>query len=168
MKNKLKNYQDNWKRFLILNLRTVDYLRTASEDILEELYCDLKEEVYEEGTTICNLNDPISKILFIADGKVEISVKYGHIDIPIETLYQGWSMGEYGILDNCKFMFTAKAKSTFVKAYTISKDIISAIIFMTPEIRQEVESLKKPLKIVSDVFLDFRIIRTEGKKVKIK
>ena len=158
----------NGNKFLVSNLKCIEYLKEAPDEFLELLYHELKEEVFIADSIICKAGDSIDKILFITEGIAEITVRINNIDISIDSLYQGCSMGEYGILGNYTYMFTAKAKSSFVKVVTISKNIIEDFINKSKYLKMEAERCSEPLKVTSDIFLDFRIIRTETKKAKIK
>ena len=168
IKDKRKSYSDEWKNFLILNLTSIEYLKSASEHIFQELYWDLKEETFEKDSFIWKAGDSINKIYFIVSGQIEVTVNHFNKHIPIETLYQGCSMGEYGILGDYTYMFTAKAKSSFVKVVTISKDVVQATIYMNPDLRILAENESKPLRVHTDLFLDFRMIRTEYRKSRNK
>lgn len=77
-------------------------------------------------------------------------------------------MGEYGVLGDYSFMFTAKAKSGLVKLVSIPKDTIQAMIYMNPDLRILAEKEGKPLRVHTDLFLDFRIVRNESRKMKNK
>ena len=168
LKERRKLYQDDWKRFLVSNLKCIDYLKEATDDFLEDLYYELKDETFEGDKVIFKAGDDINKIYFITDGQVEVTVKVNNIDIWIDTLYQGCSMGEYGVLGTSTFMFTATAKSNIVKVWYITGDIIKSKINASRFLKLEAERFSEPLKDSSDMFLDFRIVRTESRKAKIK
>ena len=168
LKERRKLYQDDWKRFLVSNLKCIDYLKEATDDFLEDLYYELKDETFEGDRVIFKAGDDINKIYFVTDGQVEVTVKVNNVDIWIDTLYQGCSMGEYGVLGTSTFMFTATAKSNIVKVWYITKDIIKSKINASRFLKLEAERFSEPLKDSSDIFLDFRIVRTESRKAIIE
>ena len=164
IKDKRQTYNDGWKIFLLWNIRSVEYFKNAPDYLLEELYCDLKEESYENGAIICKSGDPIDRIYFVTDGEIEIFVNTYKIEISIESLYQGWSIGEYGVLGDYNYMFTAKVKSNFAKVYYITKSSIRSILYANKYLNLDIERWKIPPSESNELFLDFRMCRTESKR----
>ena len=100
LKDRRKIYQDEWKKFLKTSLKCVDYLKNAKDEVLEELYYKLKEETYKAGEIILNTGDAIDRIHLLTDGQVEVFVNIQDHEISIDTMYQGCSVGEYGVLND--------------------------------------------------------------------
>ena len=48
LKERRKLYQDDWKKFLVSNLKCIDYLKEATDDFLEDLYYELKDDILKE------------------------------------------------------------------------------------------------------------------------
>lgn len=145
----------------------VEYFANSSDYILEDLYSDLKEENFKEGEVICNAGDPINKIYFVAFGEIEIFIKTYKVEISIDTLYQGCSIGEYGILGDYWFMFTARAKSNSAKVYSILKSSVRSVIFSHKELKGDADRWAVPPSKSSELFLDFRMCRTDSKRSRI-
>ena len=168
LKEKRRTYQDEWKKFLVSNIKNVEYLKNGSDVLLEELYFDLKEEAFKEGDVIFKAGDVVDRIYFIAEGEIEIFIKTYKIEISIDTLFQGCSIGEYGVLGECVFMFTAKTKSNFLKLFSISKSSVRSLLFSHKELKGDADRCTAPPPKDSELFLDFRVCRTESKKSRIK
>lgn len=168
LKEKRRSYDDEWKRFLISNIKNVEYLTDSPDSLLEQLYYDLKEEDFTEGDIIFNAGDNIDRIYFIAQGKVEIFIKTYKLEISIDTLFQGCSMGEYGILGDHVYMFTAKVKSNFASLFSISKSSVRSFLFSHKYLKAQADLCKMPSSISPELFLDFRVCRSDSKKSRIK
>lgn len=117
IKDKRKEYQDEYKLFVKDNLRYIDYIKNCEEDTVEELSYHIKEESFEADTIIFKAGTLVDKVIFIADGEVDIIVKVGKKEALLDTLYQACNIGEYGILGKYTHTFSAKAKTNV----TISK-----------------------------------------------
>ena len=158
LKERRKVYQDEWKKFIKTNLKWIDYLKNSKDDVLENLYSKQKEESFKAGEIILKTGDPINKISIITDGQIEIFVNIQNHEISIDTLYQGCSIGEYGVLNDCVYLFTAKAKSNSVKVFSISKQEIQDLIKLNPDYKTIKE--KELNKNYLSYYLDFRHYRS--------
>ena len=158
LKDRRKIYQDEWKKFLKTSLKCVDYLKNAKDEVLEELYYKLKEDTYKAGEIILNTGDAIDRIHLLTDGQVEVLVNIQDHEITIDTMYQGCSVGEYGVLNDWVYLFTCKAKSNIVKFSSISKQEIQKLIKFDPDFKKVKEAELNRNYVTS--FLDFRHYRS--------
>lgn len=93
LKAKMKTYKDNLKMFLKELIQNVDYMGACCDDTIEEISYYCQQAFCEKDTVVFRAGDSIDKIYFILNGKVNIMVNINGIDIVVDTLYQGCSIG---------------------------------------------------------------------------
>ena len=85
----MKSYSDSYKVFQKELVRSVDYMYDLSEDSVEEITYYLKQEDVERDKIIFRAGDPINKIYFISNGRIDVSINHKESEILIDTLYRG-------------------------------------------------------------------------------
>lgn len=106
-----KNYQDRWRKFVKRSLRNVEFLdKSVSEEIIEEISYKLKLKNASKGDYIFKSGAAWRKIIIIASGRVEILISSNQniSETYLDTLYSGWSMGSYNILNNDDYCTSCK------------------------------------------------------------
>lgn len=159
IKEKRKEYQDEYKLFVKDNLRYIDYIKNCSEETLENLTYYIKEESYEAESIIFRAGQEVDKVIFIGEGEVDIIVKVGKNEATLDTLYQACNIGEYGILGEYTRTFTAKAKTNVTIMY-ITKEAIMNTRERFNDLYQETEKCLDYLENSGLPLVDFRLFRT--------
>lgn len=152
-------YQDPWKLFKLKLLKQIDYFQAEShqEEFLDEIHYYMKEEFYESGTEIISAKEPCQSILFLVQGRIELQIlsPTGEIYI-LETLKQGDIIGQYSVLFEEQFLFSAVAQSN-VRLLTIDQ---SFFLDHNDQIQGLAESVEKAEKYVEHYgvpICDFKI-----------
>lgn len=127
LKQRMERYKDNLKEFIKQLLKSVDYIRECSDKTVEELSYYCKQEFLEKDKILFRAGDPIDRIYFIVGGKLNITITINSINIVVDTLYQGCSIGCNGVLGDFRHNFTARSV-TNCSFYTLSKDNIQFLI----------------------------------------
>jgi len=117
----MKSYKDTYKEFQKELVQSVDYMANLSEDSIEEITYYLKQEDFEKDKIIFRAGDPVEKIYFITNGRINISVNYKDTEIPLDVLNRGCSIGSNGVVGQFNYNFTARAE-TKITLLTLSKD----------------------------------------------
>ena len=162
LKAKRKEYQDEYKLFIKDILRFIDYIKTVSEETVEELTYFIKEVSFEVDTMIFRAGAVVDRVYFIAEGEVDIIAKVGKREAVLDTLYQGCNIGEYGVLGDYTHSFSAKAKTNVSLMYIEREAVLN--------LRDKFSDLRKETNICIDYLensglplVDFRIYRNTQK-----
>jgi CRP-like cAMP-binding protein len=121
LKQHLKTYKDNMRKYQMKLIRSVDYMNNLKDTTLEEISYHLKQAHFEQNKVIFRAGEPIDCIYFLVHGVVNILINVGDREIIIDSLTQGASVGANGVLGNYNHNFTARASSK-VTMYFINKD----------------------------------------------
>ena len=87
-------------------------MQNLSFDSLEKLTYKLRHEFYEEGQFLFRADEPIDKVLVLANGLIEVLCPLTEQDIILDTLsLSGCVLGQFTALDSSRVMtFSARAK----------------------------------------------------------
>ena len=141
LKMRMKRYQDTLKQFMKQLFLNVDYFKKWGPDTLEEITYYCEQEHFEKDRIIFRAGDPIDKIFFIISGKIDITINITDIDVVVDSLYQGCSIGWNGILGDFSHNFTARS-TTNCSAYTITKDSLKSLVNICEDLDKEVYTWK--------------------------
>mmetsp|Transcript_11980 Transcript_11980/g.18510 ORF Transcript_11980/g.18510 Transcript_11980/m.18510 type:complete len:130 (-) Transcript_11980:16-405(-) len=127
MKKKALEYNDPWKQFKMKVLSQIDYFEVdeCDHEFFDEAQYFLEEEFFEKGTEIIATGEPCSSILFVVHGELELRIydEDGNSTV-LDTLQQGDTIGQYSVLANEGFMFTATA-NTNVRLLTLDSSFFN-------------------------------------------
>ena len=86
---------------------------------------------------ILKTGDKSSLIYFLVNGKIDISVEINGIEVPIDTLYRGCSLGGYCCLDSYPQGIIAEAR-TPVNTLYLDFEYIQQIASCIPELEKAI------------------------------
>jgi CRP-like cAMP-binding protein len=154
LKSKMRKYDDNLKRFVKNQLRTVPYIKPLCEETIEEISYYVNHEYYENNQIVFRAGDPVTKIYFVTMGEVDLFQEINDDEFIIDTLYQGCWIGAYKALTGDKHIFTMRAGSDTTLHY-LSRDSISVIMNDCPDFAKESISTHRYMKWTRDPIVDF-------------
>jgi CRP-like cAMP-binding protein len=164
LKDGRKNYQDEWKVFMKDNLRYITYMKSLDNDTIEDLTYYLKEEIYQAGDIIFRAGDTVNKVYMIANGEIDIFVKIGKKEVVLDVLYQACNIGEYGILGDYKYTFTARVKKDATHMIYLTKDCLEICRTNHKKLDTEIEICSDWLENSGLPLVDFRLYRNMDSK----
>lgn len=136
-------------------ITNVDYFKALSEESIEEISYYCEQVFFEKDTVIFRAGDPIDRIYFVINGKVNVTIDINDIDVSIENLYQGCSIGCNGVLGDFRYSFTARTQ-TSTNMYCITKDSLQTLINSCEDLDREIYRLKKFYQNSPMPHVDFR------------
>ena len=151
---RMRVYDDGMKRFIKNQLKTLPYASGISDDTLEEISYLVKHEYYENNKIVFRSGDPTTKVYFVTMGEVDIFREIGNKEFLIDTLYQGWWLGAYKVLNGDKHVFTMRAGSDTTLHY-LTKDSISLLMNNYSDFNKEIIRTQNYMKYSKDPFVDY-------------
>ena len=164
LKQRLKTYKDNMRKYQMKLITSVDYMSKLKENTLEEISYHLIQAHFEQNKVIFRAGDPVECIFFVVHGVVNISINIGDREIIIDSIGQGASIGCNGVLGNYNHNFTARASSK-VTMYYISKDSLRTCMNICPDLDANFCNAQEFYEINDMPWVDFRISRLQDKPV---
>jgi len=157
--NKLKQgisyYTDSLKTFILHLISDVDYFKPCSQETIEEISYYMEQSFIDKDNVLFREGDEIDRIYFIINGKINITVNINGIDVFIDALTQGCSIGCNGVLGEYMHNFTARAASNTTYLW-ITKDHLQALINSCEDLDNEVHKWKEFYENSSFPYVDFR------------
>jgi signal-transduction protein with cAMP-binding, CBS, and nucleotidyltransferase domain len=74
LRSKLKELKNENMVFRRLMIRNLYYLRDMSDDIINEIICNLQVQRYAKGSIILKNGDASDRLLFVRHGEVDVKV----------------------------------------------------------------------------------------------
>lgn len=127
MDDNIYKYDDKWKTYIKNTLRKIDFFsHECSDEILDDIYHDIKFERYEQEKTIFSIGDYCTSIYIVLFGKIDLYLqnhkevvpltqdpddKDGHSAKCLVTLSQGSNLGTYTFLLQDLYSFKCIAQT---------------------------------------------------------
>ncbi len=146
----------------------LDYFKSLSGNILNEIKAQFKEEDYKAGENIFIEGDKSKGIYFVAEGTVKVykSSKDGREQI-LKLIYPGDSFNDVTIF--AKDVNPASADAvTDIKLYLLSRESMVGLIYKQPEISLNIiRSMAEKLRYLTSTIEDLSLKHTQERIAKI-
>ena len=162
LKQKMKSYDDNLKRFLISIVKIIPFMKDLPIEVEETASYFLNQSFYNKGDVIFKEKEDIDKVIIVSKGRIELCYNIEDQETAIHYLTPGAHIGGYQIHGNYQHVFTAKAH-TKVTVHYITKTDFKNLIKNTPELKSRFERLNKFLKATKNPIMSFGYFRDRSK-----
>lgn len=122
-------------------MENIDYLRTADEDSLRQLYYRTKQDFVEPGQMLFDVEDRCNEIIIIMHGVIDIVVSDGFYNHQIlDILGKDSIIGSNFVLKQEPWCYEAINNSTItVKVLRINHNLISMLATQNKDIMDQVQ-----------------------------
>ena len=158
LREKLKSYNDKIKLFFFTSLKSIYFMKSLDDHIIEEITYHLRNKNYNADEIVYKIGDPADSLYFITRGEVELFFSVNNFDIVIHNLYQGCHMGGYQILGEYYHKITSRTLWN-TTLHILSKDSLNILVNTIPEFKVNIETATKYLKSTSDPLVEFGMFR---------
>jgi len=128
--NTIENYIDDQMLFLVSVMRRIEYLEDeeiASTEMLTKLAHCFKQETFEKGQQLFEVNTKATKMYIIAEGFIEIATIMDGSEMQIDYLTYASSMNAWMMLFQSNLNVSAHCKSKVV-CYTLPQHLFFKIV----------------------------------------
>lgn len=127
VKQRVLEYSDPNKTFLMQTLNKIEFLNGIDEEILTEILYSFRKTNYKGGSTILKVDQNADKFMVVYDGIVEFYTHFENFEFVLENLYSG-SIFNYRTFFMEDLMYVNVRCKVNTALLEISKDTIESIM----------------------------------------
>lgn len=122
-----RKYKDYWKMFQISRISSIDYLADLPFNLKEEIHYKFQLTNYEQGAKIIERGSECKAIYFLVSGEIELVIEQGKREHQLEELGPGSIIGQYSVINESIFPYTAKATTDLTLLIITRSDLLSFV-----------------------------------------